>query len=78
MIFGLEFGICLMRMVRFDMYVLDYVIWFLVESIGAIVEIKSGIQIVYYFHITLSTITSRPLFLNTFCFHLRTTAVLKN
>ena len=66
------------RMVRFDMYVIDYVIWFLVGSIGAIVEIKSGIQIIYYFHITLSIITSRPLFLNTLCFHLRTTAVLKN
>ena len=41
------------RMVRFDVYVLDYVIWFLVGSVSAVVVIKSDIQIIYYFHVTL-------------------------
>ena len=31
------------RMVRINMYVLDYVVWFLVGSISAIVQIKSDI-----------------------------------
>ena len=41
------------KMVRFEMYTLDCVIWFLVGSVSAVVEIKSDIQIIYYFHITL-------------------------
>ena len=45
------------RMVRFNMYVLDYAIWFLVGSVSAVVEIKSDIQIIYYFMVH-SIITS--------------------
>ena len=41
------------RVFRFGIYVLDYVIWFLVGSLSAVVQLKSDIQIVYYFHITL-------------------------
>ena len=37
------------------MYVLDYVICFFVVSISAVVKIKSDIQIIYYFHVTLYT-----------------------
>ena len=32
------------RMFRFDMYVLDYIIWFLVGLVSAVAEIKSDIQ----------------------------------
>ena len=31
------------RVVRFDMYVLDYVVWFLVRSVSCVVQIESDI-----------------------------------
>ena len=40
-------------MVRYDMYALDYVIWFLVGSVSLVIEINSDIQIIYYFHVKL-------------------------
>ena len=56
------------RIVRFDMYVLDYNIWFLVGSVGAVVEITSDVQIFWFIIFMLqSIITSRPSFLNNFC-----------
>ena len=48
------------RMVRFDLYLLDYVIWFLIGSVSAVVEIKSDILMLHFI------ITSKSLLLNTF------------
>ena len=43
----------ILRMVKFDIYILDYVIWSLVGSVSIVVEIKSDIEIIYYLHATL-------------------------
>ena len=53
-------------MVRFDMYVLDYVSWFLVGSVSTALRLNVTSK---YFTIFMlhSIITSRSLFLNTFC-----------
>ena len=71
------------RMVRLDMCVLDYVIWFLVGSVSAVVEIKSDIQIIYYFHVTLYNYVQTIVlkyFLQAFLtlFYLRTTIENQN
>ena len=39
------------RMVIFNMYVLDYIFWFLIRWKSAVVEFESNIQIIYYFQI---------------------------
>ena len=44
------------KMVGFDMYVLDNVIWFLVGLVSTVVEIKSDIQLLF-----LNTICTRFL-----------------